>query len=77
MHWRQMSEAPTDGTRILLLDTSGKIMCGGWNQDKYAKRPRPYWTDDLERTFGILYTRNRTRVAWMPLPAPPAEEVEL
>jgi hypothetical protein len=49
-----------------LLRDNGAV-CGEWNEDKYAKKPRPYWRHDQERIFGIINARECPPTQWMPL----------
>src|SRR6185312_687271 len=66
--WRPIETAPQDGSRILLL-RNGRIVCGNWNDDRYARKPRPYWSHDQERAFGTVDTRQCQPTHWQPLPA--------
>ncbi len=68
--WQPIETAPRDGTRILLF-VCGRIICGAWRDDKYAKRPRPYWGHDLEAYTGTRNMKNNPPTYWMPLPAVP------
>lgn len=67
--WQPIETAPKD-QRILLF-RSGHVVCGRWNDDRYARTPRPYWTHDNERTFGVVDARKSPPQFWMPLPPPP------
>lgn len=71
MSWQPIEAAPKDGTRVLLYCNSRGIVCGEWNNDKYAKKPRPYWANDRERLFGVTETRADQPTHWQPLPEAP------
>jgi hypothetical protein len=62
--------APKDA-RILLWCPVRGFVCGNWSEDKYAKKPRPYWTNDLEYLFGKTNTRTDQPTHWLPLPHKP------
>jgi len=63
-----MDSAPHDGTRVLLLVTTpdGKLcpVCGSWDLDKGAKRPKPYWANDLEFKHGRAFSRACKPLGW-------------
>ncbi|TCR64655.1 hypothetical protein [Bosea sp. BK604] len=69
--WQDIETAPKDGKRIILF-RKGHVVCGRWNDDRYARNPRPYWSHDQERTFGTRDARDAAPSRWMPLPAPPS-----
>jgi len=75
--WQPIETAPRDGSRMLLFFPPPNeyfkttVEVGRWNDDQYAKRPRPYFTGDMERTFGVSRYRDYQPTHWMPLPAPP------
>lgn len=73
--WQPIETAPKDN-RILLgwvvgIFTGINCVIGRWNNDSYAKKPRPYWTHDLERLTTVYGTRSNQPTHWMPLPEPP------
>lgn len=71
--WLPIESAPKDGTHLLLhFDGIGPIR-GRWDNDRFAKRPRPYWTCDAERWMGKIDIRSKQPNLWMPLPPPPNE----
>jgi len=78
MKWEPIETAPKDGTRILTYRPEGhdwsKVGIGDWDDDKYAKKPRPYWSDQNERILGVLWCRKNQPTHWMPLPNPPVKE---
>lgn len=63
-----MDEAPRDGTRLLVL-VAGEVDIASWDDDRYAKRPRPFWF--RRGAWGRNDMRTITPTAWMPLPPPP------
>lgn len=69
--WMPIETAPKDKNIILFCHRRGVIR-GKWFTDQYAKKPIPYWTNDLEVIFGIRETRADQPTHWMPLPEPPA-----
>jgi len=75
--WQPIETAPKDGTRVLFwVRGFGRWMCvcGSWDIERYATKPKPHWTHDNERSNGIRETRANQPTHWMPLPAPPATE---
>lgn len=72
--WQSIETAPKDGTRILLLRPGREPCCGGWDDDRYAKKPLPHWTDDLAWLWGRRDAKTRTPTHWMPLPPRPATD---
>ena len=71
--WRPIETAPMDGTKVMLFIPGQHhgVTIGKWNEDKYSKKPRPYWTTDLELLWGKLTVRSNQPTHWMLLPAPP------
>jgi uncharacterized C2H2 Zn-finger protein len=70
--WRPIATAPKDGTEVLLYcPKRGTTVRGRWSDERYANKPRPYWTHDRERIWGKLDTRADQPTHWMPLPPPP------
>lgn len=70
--WQPIETAPKDGTRILLLRPEREPTCGRWDDEKYANKPEPHWTDDNARLWGRRDTKTRTPTHWMPLPKLPS-----
>jgi len=69
MDWKTIDSAPRDGSYIL-LSFPGGVHAGKFNDDRFAKKPRPYF--DGDRTYlGILWYRDHQPTHWMPLPEPP------
>lgn len=73
--WQDISTAPKDGTRILLYRPThildARIVFGRWDSDRYAKKPRPYWSHDLEPLWGVREARDCQPTRWAPTPEPP------
>lgn len=69
--WQPIETAPKDGTRVLLRWESGnhiRVACGDFDMDRYNRKPRPYWSHDLERAFGKIDARINPPKYWMPIP---------
>ena len=73
--WQPIETAPKD-ERILLYRPSSypwaSVVFGKFDSDRYAKKPRPYWSHDLERIAGVKDARDAPPTHWQPLPAPPS-----
>jgi hypothetical protein len=74
MEWQPIETAPKDGTAVLVYPAtwgSKPASIAKWNEDKYAKNPRPFWErdDDLGK---VSISRGKPPTHWMPLPAPPS-----
>lgn len=79
VRWRPISEAPKDGTRVMLYRPTShyqwtRVVAGEFKTDQYAKKPRPFWTHDREMLSGMAEVRAHQPTHWMPLPEPPKEE---
>lgn len=70
--WKPIETAPKDGTRILLFQR-GKVVCGSWDEQPLNSKPKPFWSHDRIRVFGVTDARENPPTHWMPLPPPPAE----
>lgn len=69
--WQPIETAPKDGTYILVYPGYyTKVPCSiaYYDDDKYAKRPQPYWHRLDTRGLRSRYT---PLTHWMPLPCPP------
>lgn len=71
--WQPIDTAPKDPDVLLFCPLAG-IVRGRWSAERYATRPRPYWTHDRERLFGTRYVRRDQPTHWMPLPDHPKED---
>lgn len=68
--WQPIETAPK-GCKILIFNPWLGPIRGWWDTDEYAKKPRPYWSNDSEHSYGILTTRANQPTHWMPLPTAP------
>lgn len=76
MQWRPIETAPKDRRVMLYRPTHNNawlltVSAGQYDDDRYAKKPRPYWGSDVERVWGVLACRDNPPTHWMPLPEPP------
>lgn len=72
--WMPIESAPKDGTFVIVWPPTwkGVVSCASWDDDKYAKKPRPYWRRADE--YGCVgFSREKPPTHWMPLPEPPKE----
>lgn len=79
-NWRPIETAPKDGSSILLFIPGfecRKVYCGYWDDDRYAAKPKPYWSNDAERWLGKVSVRSNTPSHWMPFPDPPTDATEI
>lgn len=72
--WQPIETAPKDGSPVLVyppLWVNKTCSIAKYNDDKFAKKPKPYWNRD--DCFGRI-TENRMKppTHWMPLPLPPS-----
>lgn len=78
MGWQPISTAPKDGTVVLVYRPDaygwgGKVDLAYWDDDRYAKKPRPYW-HSARLIIDIQESRRMAPTHWMPLPDPPGGE---
>ena len=71
--WLPIESAPKDQYILLFPSRWYNVPCevGKFDNDEYAKKPRPYW-----RRFGshrVTDDRATQPTYWRPLPKPPAE----
>ena len=66
MNWQPIETAPKD--KRILLCYPCRVVCGEWNDDRYARKPRPYWGHDLDRVFGLINARTVPPTHWMLIP---------
>lgn len=74
MNWQSMETAPKD-RRILLyypkpLFNNVYCVVGEWESDRYAKCPKPYWSHDMERLYGVANTRKTLPTLWADIELP-------
>jgi hypothetical protein len=64
--WQDISTAPKDGTRVLLLTGRSEVAVGFWGINKSHLYLLSQWLTDLGPSSRATH--------WMPLPAPPRED---
>jgi hypothetical protein len=74
--WKPIETAPKDGTSVLVFPgiwNNKNISIAKFDNDKYARKPKPYWSrdDDMNR---VTNSRNNPPTHWMPLPDPPTTD---
>lgn len=77
--WQPIETAPKDGSKVLTARGDGdkcRAVISWWNEDKYAKDPRPYWECHEQRYLGVWWARTNPPTHWMPLPPPPKEAAD-
>ena len=66
-----MDNAPLRGRVLLYRPTSphqlAQVVLGWYNPDADAKRPRPYWSHDLQAVTGIKEARRYAPTTWCPV----------
>lgn len=73
--WHPIETAPKDGTRVLLFwplfGNNEHQEFGCWDTQPHNNKPKPFWSGDMERVYGIGWYRKYTPTHWMlPLKAP-------
>ena len=81
--WRDIGTAPKD-RRVLLYypQLVPGVVCGVWQEgefalwqeEEFARRPKPHWVNDRSHIHGILNTRAIQPTHWMALPDAPAQQ---
>jgi len=74
MEWQPIATAPKDADVLLYCPRRG-VVRGKWDDCRYARNPKPYWSHDRERIFGTRETRDDQPTHWMPLPEAPNAEL--
>ncbi len=74
MEWLPIESATKNGSYILLSYGGERPVVGRWNDDRYARKPKPYWATDTSRLTGTRFLRKNDQIAWMPLPNPPKQD---
>ena len=72
--WQPIETAPKDERIILFRPDSydwAQIIIGKFDDDKYAKKPRPYWSHERQKVTGIQEAREHQPTHWKPLPVKP------
>lgn len=72
--WMDIETAPKDGTVILVYPGTWDYSASPakWNEDQYAKKPRPFW--DRSDAITVGWNRGRVPTHWIPMPEPPQRE---
>ncbi len=80
--WQPMDNAPLQGRVLLYRPTSphaeAQVVMGWYNSNAAAaRRPRPYWSHDLQAVTGTKEARRYAPSAWCPvfLPIPTNEPI--
>lgn len=72
--WLPIETAPKNGARVLIFRKS-HVAIGQFNDDKYLKRPVPFWDGTDAAIWGKAWAKSNAPTHWMPLPSPPGAEV--
>jgi hypothetical protein len=72
MTWQPIATAPKD-QRVLLYYPQRLfgVVCGSWQSEEYARKPRPHWSNDRSHVHGVMATREIQPTHWMALPNAP------
>lgn len=78
--WQPICTAPKD-QRIMLgflspVFTGVTAVFGSWDEDRYARHPKPFWSHDLVRLTGRRGAVTNAPTHWMPLPLAPKQDGE-
>jgi hypothetical protein len=68
--WKPIATAPKD-RRVLLYIRLYGCSIGDWDDDRYAKNPRPFWRADVDAWMRRLWMRANQPTHWMELPGKP------
>ena len=71
--WQPIDTAPKD-QRVLLYypQRFPGVVCGVWQDEEYARKPQPHWTNDRSHIHGVYASRRIQPTHWMALPDAPA-----
>lgn len=75
MDWQPIETAPKDGTRIIVWPPTWPqpcTSCAVYDDDRYARKPRPYWRrlDEIQRRL----SRMTPPTHWRPCLSGPNEQ---
>ena len=73
--WKPIETAPSDGQRIQLV-RGGRYDIGRFDDERYIRKPKPYWASYLNHYLGVRWARDNYPTHWMPIPDLPAEDDE-
>lgn len=69
MDWQPIETAPKNRD-ILVCLAHGIVTVARWQDDRYARKPRPYWQMEWN-AHRTLDDRRDQPLFWQPLPDPP------
>jgi hypothetical protein len=69
--WQPIETGPKN--RKILLVIMDRVVIGEWDDDHFARKPRPYWESTTGRLIGKMWSRANQPTHWMPLPTVPKE----
>lgn len=72
--WLPIETAPKNGARVLIFRKS-HVAIGQFDDDKYLKRPVPFWSGTDAAIWGKAWAKSNAPTHWMPLPSPPGAEL--
>ena len=64
--WSPIDTAPLN-KRILLAYSDGRVTIGKWDDDRFSKRPKPFW-NMVDSFMGIRWMRDNSPIAWLGIP---------
>lgn len=72
MKWQPIETAPKNRSILLWFPGiyNGMFSVGEWDKNEFAKKPRPYWSCQLERIFGVQTIRDNQPTHWCELEKP-------
>ena len=62
--WQSMDSAPRD-TWILLRFPDGSCSMGKWDDDRYAKKPKPHWKYEKCYLYGAKHEKQNQPDLWL------------
>lgn len=71
--WQPIETAPKVAGAEILIVRRGRVTIGWWDEDKYGKKPIPFWNGH-DAWHERLWAKRTPPTHWMPLPAPPQAE---
>jgi hypothetical protein len=67
--WEPIETAPRD-RRLLLWGPGCGLVFGKWDDDRYATRPKPYWSLQNNLRLRITYARENPPTHWAEIEGP-------
>ena len=74
INWLCIQTAPLDRRVMLYYDKpilGNHVLFGKYSNDQFANKPNPYWTNALERLYGVKETRKMQPQFWAEVPNGP------